>query len=79
MRRKMYMVFQAKISKEKMWTFLQKGNLMKEIESLRIATQTNVIKTNYIKTRNYNTQQNRKCTLCGDKHETLITYYGNVP
>ena len=37
------------ISHENTWTWLKKGNLKREIESLLIATQNNVIKINYIK------------------------------
>ena len=37
----------------------------------RIAAQNNVIRTNYIRTINDNTQQNHKCILCGDRDETV--------
>ena len=40
------------ISHEKMWTWLRKGNLKREPESLLIATQNNAIKTNHIKAEN---------------------------
>ena len=45
--------FQAtnKISHEKTWTWLRKGNFKREAESLLIATQNNAIGTNYIKAR----------------------------
>ena len=36
-------------SHEKTWTWLKKGNLKKETESLLIATQNNAIRTNHIK------------------------------
>ena len=54
------------ISHPKTWTWLRKGNLKKETESLRIATRDNAIRTNHIKARIDKTQQNSKCTLCGD-------------
>ena len=38
-------------SYEKMWTWLRKGNLMRETESLLIAPQNNAIRTNRIKAR----------------------------
>ena len=37
------------ISHEKTWTWLRKRNLKREIESLLIAAQNNVIKTTYVK------------------------------
>ena len=39
------------ISHEKRWTWLRKGNLKSKTESLLIAAQNNVIRTNQIKTR----------------------------
>ena len=44
---------------------------MRETESLIIAAQNNAIRTNHIKARIYNTQQNIKCRLCGDRDETI--------
>ena len=59
------------ISHDKTWTWLRKGNLMRETESLLMAAQNNSIRTNHIKARIDKTQQNRKCTLCGDRDETI--------
>ena len=59
------------ISHQKTWIWLRKGNLKREMESLLIATQDNVIRTNHIKARIDKTQQNSKCRLCGDKGETI--------
>ena len=39
------------ISHEKTWTLLRKGNFKRETESLLIAAQNNVIRTNHIKAR----------------------------
>ena len=39
------------ISHQKTWTWLRKGNLMRETESLLIAVQDNAIRTKYIKAR----------------------------
>ena len=55
---------------QKTWTWLRKGNLKRETESLRIAAQDNAIRTNHIKSRIDKTQQNSKCRLCGDRDET---------
>ena len=54
-----------------MWVWLRKGNLKREIESLLIAAQNNVIKTNPIKVRIDKTQQNSRCRLWGDRDETI--------
>ena len=51
------------ISHDKTWTWLRKGNLKKETD--------NAIRTNHIKARIDNTQQNSKCRLCGDRDETI--------
>ena len=59
------------ISHQKIWTWLRKGNLKRETESLLIAAQDNAIRTNHIKARIDKTQQNSKCRLCGDRDETI--------
>ena len=59
------------ISHQKTWTWLRKGNLMRETESLLIAAQDNAIRTNHIKVRIDKTQQNSKCRLYGDRDETI--------
>ena len=58
------------ISHDKTWTWLRKGNFMRETESLLMAAQNSVIRTNHIKVRIDKTQQNSKCRLCGDRDET---------
>ena len=59
------------ISNQKTFTWLRKGNLKRETESLLIAAQDNAIRTNHIKAKIDKSQQNRKCRLCGDKDETI--------
>ena len=54
------------ISHQKTWTWLRKGNLKRETESLLTAAQDNAIRTNHIKARIDKTQQNSKCRLCSD-------------
>ena len=44
------------VSHDKTWTWLRKGNLKRETESLLMATQNNAIKTNHIKARIDKTQ-----------------------
>ena len=39
------------ISHNKTWTWLRKGNLKRETESLLIAAQDNAVRTNHIKAR----------------------------
>ena len=59
------------ISKQKTWTWLRKGKLERETESLLKAAQDNAIRTNHIKARIDKRQQNSKCTLCGDRDEAI--------
>ena len=59
------------ISHEKPWTWLRKRNLTREPESLLIAVQPNVIRTNHIKASIDETQQNSRCKLCGERDETI--------
>ena len=58
------------IARKKAGKWLRKGNLKKETESLLIAVQVNAVRTNYIKAKIANTQQNCKSWLCGDRDET---------
>ena len=53
------------------WTWLGKVNLMSETESLIIAAENNSIRTNYLKVKIDNTQENSKCNLCFDRDETV--------
>ena len=59
------------ISHDKTWTWLRKGNLKRETESLLIAAQNNAVRTNHIKARIDKTRQNSKCRLYGDRDETI--------
>ena len=59
------------ISHNKTWTWLRKGNIKRETESLLMAAQNNTIRTNHIKVRIGKTQQNSKCRLCSDRDETI--------
>ena len=59
------------ISHAKTWTWLRKGNIKRETESLLISAQNNAIRTNHIKVRIDKTQQNSKRRLCGDRDETI--------
>ena len=62
---------QAKISPEKIWTWVRKGKLKRETESFLIAAQNNAKRTNYIKAKVEKLQQNSKCSLCNDRDETI--------
>ena len=59
------------ISQQKTRTWLRKGNLKREKESLLLARKNNAIRTNQIKARIDRTQQNSKCRLCGVRDETI--------
>ena len=56
------------ISHQKTWTWLRKGNLKRETESLLIVAQDDAIRSSHIKASINKTQQNSKC---GDRHETI--------
>ena len=58
-------------SHEKTWTWLRKGNFMRETESLLIAAQNNAIRTNHIKVRIDKMWQNSKCRPYSDRDETI--------
>ncbi|MUZ80509.1 hypothetical protein GLN52_23935 [Shigella flexneri] len=59
------------IAHEKTWTWLRKGHLKRETESLLTTAQNNAIRTNYIKAKIDKTQENSKCRLCGQRDETV--------
>ena len=59
------------ISHEKIWTWLRKWNVKREIESLLIAAQNNAIRTYHIKARIDKMQQNSKCRLWDDRDKTI--------
>ena len=61
----------SKISCKKTWTWLKKGNLKRETESLLIAVQNNTKKTNYVKAKIDKTQCNSRFRLCGNWDETI--------
>ena len=44
---------------------------VKTLKKEHIAAQNNAVRTNHIKARIDKTQQNSKCRLCGDRHETI--------
>ena len=52
-----------------MW--LRKGHFKRETESLQIAIKNDAIRANQIKARIDKTQQNTKCSLCGDRDKTI--------
>ena len=59
------------ISEKITWTYLRSGNLKREIGSLLIGIQNNVIRTYYIIANINNTQKNGRCRLYGDRTETV--------
>ena len=61
----------GEISHRKTWTWLRKGKLKRETESLLIATQINAIRTNNVKAKIDNKQQNSKFRFCGDRNKTI--------
>ena len=67
-----FLAIKWQISHQKTLTRLRKENLKSKSESLFIATQITVIKTNYIKAKIDNTLQNSKFRLYDDRDETII-------
>ena len=66
------------ISHKKTWTWLRKGNLKREKESLLIAARNNTVRTNHMKARIDKTQQNSKCRLCVDSDKTINHIISNA-
>ena len=58
------------IAHDRSRAWVKRRNLKRETEFLLIAAQNNAIRTNYIKAKSHNTQQNSKCRLRGDRNET---------
>ena len=48
----------SEISYEKIWAWLRKGNLLRQLESLLTRAQNNAIWSNYVKAKIHKTQQN---------------------
>ena len=59
------------IGGEDRWLWLKQGNLKRETESLILAAQEQAIRTNVIKAKIDNTQEQSKCRMCGEKDETV--------
>ena len=59
------------VSYKKTRTWLRKEKLKRETESLLIAAQNSAIRTNFVKAKIDETQQNNKCRLCSDREETI--------
>ena len=49
------------------WIWVRRGKLQRETKSLLITAQNYSIRTNYIKAKSDNTQQNKNCQLCKDR------------
>ena len=59
------------IAGEDRWLWLKQGNLKREIESLILAAQEQGIRTNVIKAKIDNTQEQSKRRMCGEKDKTV--------
>ena len=59
------------ITGEDRWLWLKQGNLKGETESLILAAQEQAVRTNVIKAKIDNTQEQSKCRMCGEKDETV--------
>ena len=56
----------------------EEGNHKRETKFLQIAAQKHPIRTNYIKARINNLQQNSKFRLCSDRDETISHIKANA-
>ena len=61
----------SKISHEKTWTYLRKESLKKGTKSIPRAAQNNSIRTKYVKANIDKTEQNSRCRLYDNRHETI--------
>ena len=59
------------IKSEESWTWLSKGVLKRETESLIMAAQEQALNTNSVKRNIYKMDVPDKCRLCGEKKETV--------
>ena len=59
------------IGNKESWTWLEKGQLKKEIEGLIMAAQTQSLRTNVIKTKIDKSQTDSVCRMCKTKDETV--------
>ena len=60
------------MAREELCIRLRKENLKRETESFRIEVKKkNALRTNYVKAKIDNTQQNRKFKLCKKREETI--------
>jgi hypothetical protein len=56
---------------EETWTWMKRGSLKRETESLIVAAQDQALRTNYRKTKIEKTSNDPKCRLCKEKDETV--------
>ena len=59
------------IAHEITWIWLRRGDIKREIKSLFIAARNNSIRTNYVKAKLDNTQENSKCRLSERERERV--------
>ena len=67
-----------KISLNKTWTWLRKGNIKRGTESLLIAAQNNAMKINYIKEKTDKKQLNSKCRLWDKMINYIISEWSKL-
>ena len=59
------------IAGEDRWLWLKQGNVKRETETLILVVQEQAVRTNLIKAKIDNTQEQSKCRMCVEKHETV--------
>ena len=61
------------------WTWLKKGKLKRETESLIIAAQDQAVRTNYVKATIDRSQDDPKCSMCKQNSETISHIVSGCP
>ena len=59
------------VAEQNRWMWLRKAGLKRETESLIMAAQEQAIRTNLIKSKIDKSQQESKCSMCGDSEEGI--------
>ena len=67
------------VADEKTWNWMKNGHLKRETESLIIAAQDQVIRTNAIKAKIDKTRDDSMCRMCNAKDETITHIISECP
>ena len=71
--------FAYEISHDKTWIGLRRENIKRETKPVLTVAHNKAIRTNYIKAKIDNMQQNGKCALCEKRDEIISAYTPRTP